>query len=62
VPIKIYSGARAGSTPALNALATVMLCCTLLAVGLAAFVMRRMSRHSGDAALGSAGGLASLSI
>ena len=47
VPIKIYSGARAGSTPALNALATVMLIVTLLAVALAGLVMRRM-RTQGD--------------
>ena len=47
VPIKIYSGARAGSTPALNALATVMLVLTLCAVGLAAVVLRRM-RRQGD--------------
>jgi spermidine/putrescine transport system permease protein len=47
VPIKIYSGARAGSTPALNALATVMLVFTLLAVTLAGLVMRRM-RGRGD--------------
>ena len=45
VPIKIYSGARAGSTPALNALATVMLLVTLLAVALAGLVMRRMRTH-----------------
>jgi len=49
VPIKIYSGARAGSTPALNALATVMLIVTLLAVALAGLVMRRM-RAQGDQA------------
>ena len=48
VPIKIYSGARAGSTPALNALATVMLLITMLAVVLASLVMRRM-RAQGDA-------------
>lgn len=47
VPIKIYSGARAGSTPALNALATVTLLVTLLAVALAGLVMRRM-RTQGD--------------
>jgi spermidine/putrescine transport system permease protein len=46
VPIKIYSGARAGSTPALNALATVMLIFTLLAVSLAGLVIRRMKRGS----------------
>ncbi len=54
VPIKIYSGARAGSTPALNALATVMLLVTLVAVALAGLVMRRM-RTNGDAAASLAG-------
>ena len=48
MPIKIYSGARAGSTPALNALATVMLVLTLGAVGLAALVLRRVRMHGGD--------------
>jgi spermidine/putrescine transport system permease protein len=48
VPIKIYSGARAGSTPALNALATVMLVFTLVAVTLAALVMRRLRHHTPD--------------
>jgi spermidine/putrescine transport system permease protein len=60
VPITIYSGARGSSTPALNALATVMLCFTLLAVALAALAMRRMNRKGGDDA-GMAGGLAGLS-
>ena len=59
VPIKIYSGARAGSTPALNALATVMLCFTLAAVSIAALVMKRMNRNGGET---SSSGLASLSI
>jgi spermidine/putrescine transport system permease protein len=43
VPIKIYSGVRGNTTPALNALATVMVCATLLAVGLAFLVYRRVS-------------------
>lgn len=56
VPIKIYSGARAGATPALNALATVMLGFTLLAVTLAALVMRRLRRRApDDASAGLAG-------
>lgn len=58
VPIKIYSGARGSATPALNALATVMLVFTLLAVSLAAVAMRRASRRGGETA---AGGLVSLS-
>ena len=57
VPIKIYSGSRTGSTPALNALATVMLLVTLLAVSAAALVMRRLRRNSADA-----GGVASISV
>jgi spermidine/putrescine transport system permease protein len=48
VPIRIYSGARAGSTPALNALATVMTVVTLVAVGAGALVIRKM-RGRGDA-------------
>ena len=49
VPIKIYSGARAGSTPALNALATVMLTLTLLAVTLAALCVRWANKRGGTA-------------
>ena len=59
VPIKIYSGARAGSTPALNALATVMLLFTLLAVASAAIVVRWTNKRGG-AAPGVTGGLAGL--
>ena len=43
VPIKIYSGVRGTTTPALNALATVMVLATLAAVGLAFFVYRRVN-------------------
>jgi spermidine/putrescine transport system permease protein len=55
VPMKIYSGGRATATPALNALATIMLVFTLAAVVMAALVMKRMrSRQGGgeDAQLG----------
>lgn len=61
VPIKIYSAARGASTPALNALATVMLVLTLLAVSLAGLAIRRMNRRGGDAE-GVGGGLAGLSV
>jgi spermidine/putrescine transport system permease protein len=60
VPIKIYAGARASSTPALNALATVMLVFTLVAVSMAGLVIRRMRRrapHAADAAAGTLTGL-----
>ena len=45
MPIKIYSSVRGTTTPALNALATVMVVATLVAVGLAALVYRRFSRY-----------------
>jgi spermidine/putrescine transport system permease protein len=60
VPIKIYSGARAGSTPALNALATVMLLLTLSAVAVAAVILRAIHRRGGEPT-GMAGGLTGLS-
>lgn len=41
VPMRIYATARAAPTPALNALATIMLACSLLALGLAWLVFRR---------------------
>ena len=47
VPIKIYSASRAGSTPALNALATVMTVLTLAAVGGAALILRAVGRRQG---------------
>jgi spermidine/putrescine transport system permease protein len=59
VPIKIYSAARGASTPALNALATLMLLFTLSAVTLAGLVIRRMRRQGGGG--DAAGGLAGLS-
>ncbi len=60
VPIKIYSGSRAGSTPALNALATVMLLLTLAAVAVAALILKSIQRRGGEDP-GTGGGLAGLS-
>jgi spermidine/putrescine transport system permease protein len=48
VPIKVYSGARTGATPAVNALATVMLAVTLLAVAFAAVAMKLARRNTPD--------------
>ncbi|HST26261.1 MAG TPA: ABC transporter permease [Gaiellaceae bacterium] len=45
VPILIYSGARGTVTPALNALASLMVAATLLAIGLAFLVYRRFVRE-----------------
>jgi spermidine/putrescine transport system permease protein len=42
VPIKIYSSQRGTSTPALNALASIMLVLTLIAIAVAAVFTRRM--------------------
>ena len=45
VPILIYSTVRGTVTPALNALATVMVVSTLLMIGLAFLVYRRFARE-----------------
>ena len=42
--VKIYNSARSSPTPALNALATIMLASSLLTVGLGALVYRRLTR------------------
>jgi spermidine/putrescine transport system permease protein len=49
VPMRIYAQARGAPTPALNALATLMLVVSLLALALAFFVFRRLSRGGEDA-------------
>jgi spermidine/putrescine transport system permease protein len=57
VPIKIYASARAAATPSVNALATVMLVVTLVAVGLVGVIMRLLRRSgAGDV------GITSMSI
>jgi spermidine/putrescine transport system permease protein len=48
VPIKIYSNARGAPTPALNAVASVMLVVSLLAIGLAVAVLRLVRRARGE--------------
>jgi spermidine/putrescine transport system permease protein len=47
--MRIYAQARGAPTPALNALATLMLVVSLLALALAFFVFRRLSRGGEDA-------------
>jgi len=49
VPIKLYSAVRASPTPALNALATILLIGTLLAVVLAVLFLRARRRGAGSA-------------
>lgn len=47
IPVRLYSGARLGPPPSLNALATVLLVLTTAAVGVAGLVMRAHSRREG---------------
>jgi spermidine/putrescine transport system permease protein len=47
VPIRIYSSVRGTTTPALNALATVMVATTLLAIAFAFVIYRRFNADSG---------------
>jgi spermidine/putrescine transport system permease protein len=42
--VKIYNGARSTATPALNALATIMLVISIIAVTVGFVVYRRMTR------------------
>ena len=48
VPMKLYSGVRTSPTPALNALATLLLLGSVLAVLLAWLILRRMRRQGGS--------------
>ena len=62
VPMKIYSSARGAATPALNALATIMLVITMVALALAFVMLRVLRRRSGGAPVGAARDLATLEI
>jgi spermidine/putrescine transport system permease protein len=48
IPVKIYSNARGAPTPALNALASLMLLASLLAIALALVVQRLVQRARGE--------------
>jgi spermidine/putrescine transport system permease protein len=52
--VKIYNSARSSPTPALNALASIMLASSLLAVALGVLVYRRFTR--GERGRGGPGG------
>jgi spermidine/putrescine transport system permease protein len=62
VPIKIYSSVRGTTTPALNALATVMVVATLIAVTFAALVYKRFSRLTQTGKGGAVQELAALDV
>lgn len=51
--VEIYNSARSSPTPALNALATIMLAISFLVVGLGFFAYRRLTRgeRRGDASV-----------
>lgn len=48
VPVRIYGSVRGGATPALNALATIMLVASMVALVVVFVVMRMMRRRQGD--------------
>ena len=52
IPVKLYSAARAAPSPALNALASILLFTTLVAIASAGFMMKRFKRRQGVAASG----------
>jgi spermidine/putrescine transport system permease protein len=47
IPVKLYSAARAAPSPALNALASILLFASMLAISIALLVMRRSRRKEG---------------
>ena len=47
IPVKLYSAARAAPSPALNALASILLFASMLAITVAILVMRRYHRSEG---------------
>lgn len=47
IPVRLYSGARLAPPPSLNALATLLLLTTLIAVGVASFIINRYNRREG---------------
>jgi spermidine/putrescine transport system permease protein len=61
VPIRIYSSARGGATPALNAVAALMLLVTMGVIALGLLVLSRARKRGGGAG-NAAGDLAGLSV
>jgi ABC-type spermidine/putrescine transport system permease subunit II len=55
-PLRILAGIRFGLRPDLNATATMMLAVTLIGLGGAALIMRRMTRSEGGSGVALAGG------
>jgi spermidine/putrescine transport system permease protein len=62
VPMRIYSQARGGATPALNAMATFMLAVTLGAIAIAVGVMAGLRRRRGAAPAESISDFTGLSV
>jgi spermidine/putrescine transport system permease protein len=47
IPVKLYSAARAAPSPALNALASILLFASMLAIAIAILVMGRSRKKEG---------------
>jgi spermidine/putrescine transport system permease protein len=47
IPTRLYSGLRLAPSPALNALATILLCFSMLAITFAGLFFRRSRRREG---------------
>jgi spermidine/putrescine transport system permease protein len=57
VPVKLYSAVKASPSPALNALATILLIGTLLALLVTYFVLRIRSHGQGGSAMNDLAGI-----
>ena len=55
IPVKLYSAARLAPSPAINALASILLFASMLAIAIAILVMRRSRKKEGTARLGGRG-------
>lgn len=63
VPMKIYTSARGASTPALNALATIVLVITLILMAVAFLLLRHLRSREGRAAtVGAVGDLTAFDV
>jgi spermidine/putrescine transport system permease protein len=62
VPIRIYGSARGGATPALNAIATLMLVITMTVIALGLVVLSTSRKRRGGAGENAMGELAGLSV
>ncbi len=55
IPVRLYSAARQAPTPALNALASLLLIGSMIAITIAGLVMKRFNKNEGGGGLGGRG-------